>query len=90
MSDFQNGNSCVKRYEFAPEECDGDSGRCFAEMQVDPDGDYFLVEDVIELIEDEAEGYSHSVVAKAAVLGILKELRPMPPKSGDTEVDDGA
>ena len=46
----------INRYEFAPESCDGDAGKCYAEMQLDPEGEYYLVADVIKSIEQlEAE-----------------------------------
>jgi hypothetical protein len=73
-------------------------------MQVDPDGEYFLVEDVIELIEGardsikESAPKSPSESEQGVLVGGLTALRLIlralnattPPKSGDTEVDDGA
>lgn len=57
MSDstHQSENNYIKRYDFAPECCDGDSGKCDAEMQQDPEGNWIKIVDVVAFINDMAD-----------------------------------
>ncbi len=97
MTYFQNGNNCIKRYDFAQEDCDGDSGRCFAEIREDAEGEYVRLDDVVELVEGYigiarfAETRESVVPASLAhyLRLLLDDLRPVTTPTSEPEGNNG-